>query len=63
MDNDKIIKALRQLKAWEELEVAGEMWLRLEDDEFKVSPHHLVGNYDLDCYWVAKEELADYFPS
>lgn len=51
---------LKRLRDMGEYVIDGKLWTKLNNDqEFKVSPHGLKGDYDKDCYWVDFEELDE----
>jgi hypothetical protein len=51
--------ALLRLRNFDERVIDGAVWTR-QDGEFKVSPHGLTGDYDRDCFWVPRKDVADF---
>jgi len=52
--------ALLRLGNWDEAVIDGVVWTR-QDDEFKVSPYGLQGDYDRGCYWVPRKGIREHF--
>jgi hypothetical protein len=57
------VRAILALPEMGEFVLDSEIITRM-GDEFKVSPHGLRGDFDTDCYWIARSDaelaLAEY---
>lgn len=50
------VSKLKKLRNMGEHTIDGEVWTKM-DEEFKVSPHGLKGDYDKGCRWVSFDEV------